>query len=100
MEVLSQLRIFHFISIFIDFLELGYGSTDNMFFQLVSQHWIAIKLKPIVGRITAGVTTLSLGKIQCCKLTQHKAQSGLDFYLLQQSFVLLLVLTLMLQLAS
>ena len=77
MEVLSQLRIFHFISIFIDFLELGYGSTDNIFLQLVSQHWIAIKLQPIVGRITvgsitrrksslitAGVTNLSRGKIQ------------------------------------
>lgn len=82
-EVLSQLRIFHIISIFIDFLELGYGSTDNIFLQLVSQHWIAIKLKPIVGRITAGVTNLSLGKIQCCKfckLTQHNAQSGLEFW--------------------
>ena len=44
-----------------------------------------MKMMVIVGRITASVTNLSRSKIQCCKFSQHVAQSRLEFYFLQQT---------------
>ena len=43
------------------------------------------KLKPFVASITTFMTNLSRSKLQSCKLRQHVAQSGLEFYFVQLS---------------